>query len=350
MLFRSSGRASGRSAFTLVELLVVIAIIGVLIALLLPAVQAARESARRSQCANNLKQIALAAHNHHDVRLRFPSGMLAPDSPTGASAAHQLVGATASLLPYMEQIPTRDLINRSLEAEAIEPWAISPLNYTTNPNARAAQTRINTLLCPSTDAFRHQADQTWALMYPTRFNSSTNVVTITISLVADAPPLAGLSLGRTNYLGVGGYLANLKDPNAPAVDWSRYQGIFGIRTKTNMAAILDGTSNVLMFGESITGRQTAPFLLTGNTAAERRLGPIRTQGFAWMGAGFQITGFGLTDSFGISKTYEKFSSEHPGIVQFALADGSVRSVNTNIDFLNYVYFSSMADGIVLQIN
>src|SRR5882724_292058 len=56
-----------KSGFTLIELLVVIAIIAVLIALLLPAVQAAREAARRSQCRNNLKQMALAEHNYHDV-------------------------------------------------------------------------------------------------------------------------------------------------------------------------------------------------------------------------------------------------------------------------------------------
>jgi prepilin-type N-terminal cleavage/methylation domain-containing protein/prepilin-type processing-associated H-X9-DG protein len=64
-----------RRGFTLVELLVVIAIVGVLISILLPAVQAAREAARRGQCVNNMKQVALAMHNHHDAKRRFPHGM-----------------------------------------------------------------------------------------------------------------------------------------------------------------------------------------------------------------------------------------------------------------------------------
>jgi prepilin-type N-terminal cleavage/methylation domain-containing protein len=64
-----------RKGFTLIELLVVIAIIAVLISLLLPAVQAAREAARRSQCRNNLKQIALAQHNYHDVSKCFTPSM-----------------------------------------------------------------------------------------------------------------------------------------------------------------------------------------------------------------------------------------------------------------------------------
>jgi len=101
-------RLRRRSAFTLVELLVVIAIIGVLVALLLPAVQAAREAARRQQCANNMKQLALAAQNHHDVHKIFPTGgwgwFWVGDADRGYDR-DQPGGWIYNLLPYMEQKP-----------------------------------------------------------------------------------------------------------------------------------------------------------------------------------------------------------------------------------------------------
>src|SRR5262245_60479780 len=104
-------RHSPRFAFTLVELLVVIAIIGSLVAILLPAVQAARESARRVQCANQIRQLALASLNYESAKkLLPPSGdaqvMKDKDVPT-VDIFYPLQGVQMSwavyLLPYLEQ-------------------------------------------------------------------------------------------------------------------------------------------------------------------------------------------------------------------------------------------------------
>jgi prepilin-type N-terminal cleavage/methylation domain-containing protein/prepilin-type processing-associated H-X9-DG protein len=95
------------SGFTLVELLVVIAIIGILVALLLPAIQAAREAARRSQCKNNVRQIAVGCLNYESTHKMFPRGgwgwqwMGDPDKGYGAQQPGGWIFQTA---PYLEEV------------------------------------------------------------------------------------------------------------------------------------------------------------------------------------------------------------------------------------------------------
>ncbi len=102
-----------RTAFTLVEFLVVIAIIGILIALLLPAVQAAREAARRTQCKNNLHQLALGVHNFESARKLLPPSAEIDLSVT-ATGNNGSWGVHGRILPYLEQESLADVVDLNL--------------------------------------------------------------------------------------------------------------------------------------------------------------------------------------------------------------------------------------------
>jgi prepilin-type N-terminal cleavage/methylation domain-containing protein len=133
----SPHRRRSSRGFTLIEILVVIAIIGVLVALLLPAVQAAREAGRRMQCANNLKQLALAAHNYVSAHGVLPQGTAAHDltahADWGAQPSH---GAFVALSQYLEQGPIYNAINFDLSIFDI-------------PNTTVHAVGLATLWCPS---------------------------------------------------------------------------------------------------------------------------------------------------------------------------------------------------------
>ena len=142
-----------RPAFTLVELLVVIAIIGILVALLLPAVQAAREAARRSSCVNNVKNLALAMHNYHDINGQFPAAAEFPSeaqfpntkriNPTLGNALYH--NWAIRILPFLEEQPLSDLFE-------IEPFIRLNDDPTGTRNSIARATEVAVMLCPSDSA------------------------------------------------------------------------------------------------------------------------------------------------------------------------------------------------------
>lgn len=132
---------SRRIGFTLVELLVVIAIIGILVALLLPAVQAAREAARRMSCSNNLKQIALACHNFHDIHGMFPRATRQKEweAPNGGWGNRRDRWAYSTvILPFIEQQALHDELQAHHVGRTV-PW---------NNNSVTTK-RIEAYLCPS---------------------------------------------------------------------------------------------------------------------------------------------------------------------------------------------------------
>ena len=160
-------RHKKRTGFTLVELLVVIAIIGILIGMLLPAVQAVREAARRIQCANNIRQIALACHNYESANMDFPSGRLGYDTKqgnvwnlfgpsrigvtptTGLEVEREGASLFAQVLPFIEGTNEHDAINlEEVPIWSAATWAASSDPIVANCLAVLSQQQP-TFVCPS---------------------------------------------------------------------------------------------------------------------------------------------------------------------------------------------------------
>ena len=297
----SSPSTSVRTGFTLIELLVVIAIIALLAALLLPAVQQAREAARRSECGNNLKQMALACHNYEGTFKCFPSGFIQatnaaqislafPNAPinvhlgppiNGQIQQVQLVDWTysenwswqAMILPQIGQTTVGVNFNRP---------KFDPMNaMTVTDNMVACQYAVSTFTCPSN------------------------------SLPSSRPQ----GYGYSTYRGCMGTLPT--------------NGMFYQDSAVAFRSIRDGESNTLLMGESLMG-----FWGDGNSSCARvaddNNDDVSDRGTDGMIPTMRPSWF---DTYWTSSAihFFGFGSWHADTCNFALADASVRSIAKNIN-------------------
>jgi len=330
-----------RRGFTLVELLVVIAIIGILVALLLPAVQAAREAARRSQCVNNLKQIALAMHTYHDTNQVFP---ITYGWGSNAGGAYQAYSEKVRLLPYLERKGEYDSWNQNHTIPDFYPgYTHGVWDPWWGGNPQCFSGRLPVFNCPSqpNDLNGGKANFTYSINHGTSHFPPHNVT--------------GQAMAREGlHNGVAAYVFSWDDPG-----WND--------SAVKMAAITDGTSNTAAYSEFVIQN---PQITNGSTIIKKEL---RQQVWTWASGNSTqevrqscLTQTGLSgrpDMRGRSwswaflgnggpynhtmmpnekscQSYEgdwrgsnllSASSEHTGGVNVAAADASVKFVTGNVD-------------------
>jgi prepilin-type N-terminal cleavage/methylation domain-containing protein len=318
------------SGFTLVELLVVIAIIGILIALLLPAVQMAREAARRAQCANNLKQLGVAALNFESARGHFPPGYLGETVQTNGRPdwRAQHTSVFVFLLPYLEQQATHDsFLLHNAPPEALldvdhggEAW------WKLDETWAAAHDHIAAFLCPSALSSYDDVFHGSHIYY----NGSGRFYFIAQRFTN----AAGKGLGVTFYLGNAGRVGRVSTASV-SMPWDKYSGVFYNRSKTTVAEITDGTSKTFLFGE-VLGQGT-----WSGEDGEPDEDEVVYKPFAWVGNGVCWTAPPL---FGSGDSPARFGSNHPDTFNMVNADGSLSAINPEIDLSVFWALSSIAGG------
>jgi prepilin-type N-terminal cleavage/methylation domain-containing protein/prepilin-type processing-associated H-X9-DG protein len=314
-----------RFGFTLVELLVVIAIIGVLVALLLPAVQAARESARRAQCINNLKQIALALHNHHDAKKSFPGGAVV--TANNHYLANKMPWSVA-ILPYIEGSNLSQLWDDSVTA-------VSPGLNSGNDTVR--KTSVPTYVCPSS---RITSD---LLLQPLHDGG------------------VGITYAPGAYVGVSGKSLGYRGECADGCgnwDWGvpdyqelitkghlNWRGILSVThgplRRVNLKQVSDGSSKTLIVGERHLPSEPRYAALWAAPLGAYVLGSMMPS--PWM--------LQVTETADCEREYPSFhctrgfGSYHAGgVLNFAYGDGSVRGLNSEINMTVLMSLASIAEG------
>lgn len=330
--------------FTLVELLVVIAIIGVLVALLLPAVQAAREAARRMQCANHLKQHVLGMHNHHDTIKRLPPGGAMDQPPFGTDPATGTGTRWGSSwlvynLPYIEQQPLYDKWQFYGQSGA----------FNNNNNAAASGVVVKIFFCPSSPLKQKP---------PNRQTGSTFVSYVGVSGAVNGL-ITGYTENRINTLPCGGTISA--------------GGVLIPNGELNLGAITDGTSSTIAISEQSNflrdnagvkqewrASQTWGWYLgvksTGvppnfdNVGGDNRQPnmttiryPINHAPAAGWANDVAGTGVGLTGNCVGANV--PINSAHPGGVNVAFADGSVRLLTNQTALGVLAQMATRDDGV-----
>ena len=342
-----------KTAFTLIELLVVIAIIGALVAILLPAVQSARESARRSTCSNHLKQISLAIQEYHDAKLSFPAGAVLQEGSLWS----------AYILPFMEQQSLWESL--TIDYENVRPYAHRSRTYThplSDPytNILACETVVPVFRCPSANLPQHIADTAYSDRYVRE--------RVPASYIACA---SGNANSQYIFQLPGNSFHRLLE-QADGVMYSIYKngnGILGDEL-VGLENVTDGSSHTIAVGEAVPDTKLTE-RISFNNGYPVPEGPIGNRKDHWyigsdnvgdqLDAGDPSEGLGSTgvapnlhrlpayaeacETYSLSlgggsheynaqfceELQLSFSSDHPGIVQVVLCDGSVQTIDEEID-------------------
>jgi prepilin-type N-terminal cleavage/methylation domain-containing protein len=311
---------SRREGFTLIELLVVIAIIAILIGLLVPAVQKVREAAARSQCANNMKQLALAVHGYHDANKYLPynAGPGYNYTPNSRNCWSWLV----RILPFIEQ-------GNVYNATGLP----SNPNQTIAGAGASVQAQIPTFLCPSDPS--------------TSIGPRTDEANIGSSFNYGGP---AITVGQTNYKGVcgsnwawGSYVVTDPAPAYGSNGLDAGNGVF-FRTdytkKKKLTNITDGTSNTFMIGEAIGSMDVHCDWVFFNHATGTCAIPLNSA----MASGQP----GYNNPTDWPDVYS-FRSYHPQGANFAMADATVHYVNQSIDITLYRALATIQGGEVASL-